>query len=144
MKIYLAAPWADKDLMPEIADKFLNRGHSITHAWWEVENVPEGERSVDLLREQADMDVEGVAKAQILVLLNTSKSEGKAIEQGIAIRDGKPIIAVGQLGAHSKNVFHYRHNYRWVDTIDDALEVLDVIEWLFSGDDEKGSPERAG
>lgn len=72
---------------------------------------------------QALKDLQGVLKANLLIVLNTAKSEGKATEQGIAIADGKPIIAVGERGVVTSNIFHYLMNYRWVKTIEDAVEL---------------------
>jgi len=131
MKIYIAAPWKDKELMPGIAERVEGAGHMITHKWWELESAPEGDWSnTSVLRQQAMNDVRGVKNADLVLVLNTAKSEGKSLEQGVAIADNKPIIIVGVRGEFSMNVFHYLDNYRWVENLGDALEVLDTIEWL--------------
>lgn len=132
MRVYIAAPWVDRANMPEISQRLEARGHLITHKWWEAEDTPEGVRADSVLRQQAINDVAGVKNADIVLVINTAKSEGKSLEQGIAIADNKPIIIVGKLGEHSKNVFHYLDNYRWVYTVDHALEILDTIQWLTS------------
>lgn len=137
MRVYIAAPWRDKAIMPDIASKFLNAGHVVTHAWWKTEDIPENERTVEALRKQAQWDVEGVKAADLVVVLNSSKSEGKSVEQGIAIADKKPILAVGKRGEHSANVFHYLINYKWVDSVDEALKVLDTIQWCINGSESK-------
>lgn len=49
MLLYLAAPWKDKEQMTAIAKQFEDVGHIITHKWWEIEDIPESERSADLL-----------------------------------------------------------------------------------------------
>lgn len=132
MRIYIAAPWKDKLLMPAIADRVEGAGHEITHKWWLVEDVPESVRTVQLLREQAIKDITGVKTADLVLVLNTAKSEGKSLEQGVAIGDNKPIVIVGKRGEFSMNVFHYLDNYRWVETVGEALEILDTIQWLTS------------
>lgn len=132
MKVYIAAPWKDKELMADISGRVEGAGHEITHKWWEVENTPESERTVQILREQAVKDVLGVKNADLVLVLNTAKSEGKSLEQGVAIGDNKPIVIVGKRGEFSMNVFHYLDNYRWVETVGEALEVLDTIQWLTS------------
>lgn len=123
MKIYIAAPWIDREAMPAIATRFENDGHTITHKWWEAENTPESPEAVKIHSGHAFDDWNGVVSADTLVLLNTSKSEGKAVEQGLAIASDIPIVAVGQRGALSKNVFHYLPCYTWVDDIEGALDV---------------------
>ena len=123
-KVYIAAPWRDKTKMPEIARQVEAAGHTITHKWWLVEDVPEDTRSMEDSKEQALDDVYGVMSADLMILINSAKSEGKSLEQGVAIADGKDIIAVGKLGEFSKNVFHYLENYHWVDTLQEGLEWL--------------------
>lgn len=132
LRIYIAAPWIEKAQMSDISARIENAGHQITYKWWDVEDTPESDLTLPILREQATNDVLGVRNADILVVLNTAKSEGKALEQGIAIAGNKPIIIVGRRGEFSKNVFHYLDNYRWVVDVDSALAVLETCHWLIS------------
>ena len=124
MKVYVAAPWADRVKAESIANEIRKSGHQITHEWWRFENVPEGNRNDEFHRICAIVDSYGVRDADVIVLLNSMKSEGKAVEQGIAIALGKKIIAMGKRGEHSKNVFHYMDNYVWVDSLYDVVEIL--------------------
>jgi nucleoside 2-deoxyribosyltransferase len=124
--IYIAAPWKDKALMPEIAAKFEAAGHKITWKWWATDDIAEGNRNEDALQTQALNDVNGVLDADVLVLINTAKSEGKAVEQGIAIASGIPIIAVGKRGdGTSLNVFHYLSVYDWTEDVEGAIVLLE-------------------
>lgn len=132
MKIYIAAPWKHRGQVPGIAAKIEAAGHTITWRWWTIENVPESERTVENLRHQAINDVQGVKDADLVLLINSERSEGKSLEQGIAVADNKPIIAVGTRGEFSQNVFHYLTNYRWVTSVDEALEILSTVQWLTS------------
>lgn len=118
-KIYIASQWVERARMPEVAKQFEDSGFSITHKWWETEGG--WEKSPDELRKQAEHDVEGVLSADAVVLVNTGKSEGKAVEQGIAIAAGKPIIAIGTRGEFSLNVFHYLPLYTWVSSVEQAI-----------------------
>lgn len=130
-KIYCAAPWVDRAKMPEIAAKFESCGHTITHRWWLYEGsgytAPKAE-----LAKQALSDYFGVVNCDVLVLINSSKSEGKAVEQGVAIALEKPIVAVGKLGEHSLNVFHCLNCYSWVDTVDEAVQMVTTGKGLWS------------
>jgi hypothetical protein len=110
--------------MPEMASLFEEAGHKITHKWWEAEDTPENDRTVNVLAEQAGLDMYGVRNCDALVLFSTGKSEGKAVEQGLALAWEKPIVAIGKRGEFSSNVFHYLGNYRWVETFDGALDQL--------------------
>jgi nucleoside 2-deoxyribosyltransferase len=128
MLVYIAAPWKHREIMPKIAEAFEADRHTITHKWWSVEEKGESAETAELLQKDAEKDVIGVLEAQVVVVVNTARSEGNSVEQGIAIGQNKPIIAIGTRGEHSKNVFHYLHNYIWVATIEEALYELGKIE----------------
>lgn len=133
MRIYLAAPWIDREKMPELAAIFQEAGHEITHPWWHTPDIPEGDwANHEELTKQAQKDKRGVEEAQLVVVFNTAKSEGKAVEQGIAIALRKIIIAVGKRGEVSKNVFHYLPNYVWTETVNDALDVLNALQMVYT------------
>lgn len=130
MNIYVAAPIKGKELAIEAAAALEAEGHSITHKWWNVEFVgAEGLLSADALAMYAHQDVVGVREADAVLLINSHKSEGKAVEQGIAIERDIPIITIGKRGEHSNNVFHYLSNYRWVETLPEAIKVIADLEW---------------
>lgn len=125
MKLYICAPWMDRDNLPAIAAKFEAAGHEITWKWWATDDIAEGEDNHVSLREQALHDYYGVTDCDTLILLNTKKSEGKAVEQGIALANLIPIIAIGKRGdGTSMNVFHYLEDYTWVETVEEALKCL--------------------
>lgn len=124
MKVYIAAPWVDRELAREFAKRVEDRGITITHKWWEIEGE---ESDIEKMEQCARLDWNGVADADRLILLNTRKSEGKAFEQGLACAFGIPIIAVGIRGAESKNVFHYLPDYTWVDDTEGVWDVLSTV-----------------
>lgn len=124
MRVYLAAAWKERAMMPEIARQFEKAGHQVTHRWWEYEeppgcNYPSNDESPEL-EDIAASDYIGVVQCDALVLLNTQKSEGKAVETGIAIALGKPIILVGT----RSNIFHY------CGCVYPVFDVVQAIEWL--------------
>jgi len=121
IRVYLAAPWADRELMFERAAKFDMTGAlEITHRWW-FDTVEGGYSApVEELAVFAQRDFEGAATADVVVVFQTGLSEGKAVEQGIALALGIPIISVGKL-REVRNIFHYLPEYTWVDNIEDAI-----------------------
>lgn len=124
MRVYLAAPWVDRTKMEPIAKLLEEHGFELTHKWWKTEDIPESARTSAMLEEQAQNDFKGVYTADFVLVINSSKSEGKAVEQGIALARGIPIYIVGSRGEHSKNVFHYLPNYRWHDTVESAIRAM--------------------
>lgn len=124
MRVYLAAPWIIRDQMEPIAKQLEDHGFELTHKWWTVEDLTESQRTSALLAEQATADFVGVHNADFILVINSSKSEGKAVEQGIALAKGIPIYIVGERGAMSANVFHYLENYRWHSTVESAVTAM--------------------
>ena len=124
MKVYVAAPWINKDEARAAAERLEAAGHTITKRWWEHREVPgylTDDHSNDAeLTQQAIEDVDGVLASHVFVLLNLGKSEGKAVETGIAIMQNLPIFVIGG----KSNLFHYFPGVREVDTLDDVIAAL--------------------
>lgn len=135
MKVYLAAPWVDKQQAQEVADILVRQGHCITTRWWEHRDVPgyrtgnETRDEMAELAEQAQLDLDGVLSADVFVLMNSTVSEGKAVETGVAICSGVPVIILGK----RSNLFHYCDMVELVDDIDQLLMCLDSMELTFAG-----------
>lgn len=128
-KVYLAAPWNDRAAMPERAEAFALAGFEITQRWWEKESGLSntgytGDPTV--VMNYAVEDMQGVVNADVVVVYQTGLSEGKAVEQGIALALGIPIVSVGVLG-EVKNIFHFLPDYRWVSATVEAIKVIKGI-----------------
>jgi nucleoside 2-deoxyribosyltransferase len=117
--------------MAVIAEQFEANGHEITWKWWDTPDIPENANRNEELTKQAFNDKRGVEECQVLVLINSDRSEGKAFEQGLAVARRKPIIAVGKLGELSMNVFHYLDCYIWVETIQEAIEKCSMLQFVY-------------
>lgn len=132
MKIYVAAPWAAKDDARRAAELVLTAGHEVVSSWIDEEDRDYGPvgyygdtdhrgtpHGTDLA-ERAVQDLDDLQKAEVFLLLNTQKSEGKTVETGVAIWEGMPILAVGK----PTNVFHYLDTITWFDTVEDAIAAI--------------------
>ena len=128
MRIYLAAPWVDRDLATAAAKKIEAVGHTITHPWWQYEGENQQAESEAFLIACAKNDVIGVETADVVIVINTNKSEGKAVEQGIAIAHEKPIICITPGEKPTYNIFHHLSNYRHVKSLEEALDSLGQYE----------------
>lgn len=122
MKIYVAAPWVRKVDAIQAGELLKAAGHEITSRWFTHEgdpNDPTGS-TVDIgtIRAQAEDDFRDVCRADTLIVLNLEKSEGKAVETGIAIANGIPVISVGK----RSNIFQTLG--KEVATLEDAIEHL--------------------
>lgn len=128
MRIYLAAPWDHRDETRVFAKVLKQAGHVITEPWWEHHNVgayPYEAKGSDLdeLVNQAWKDYAGVLTAQRVVVLQLAKSEGKAIETGLAIAHKIPICVYTPEGLYG-NLFHY------LPEIKKARTFVEVLYWL--------------
>lgn len=122
-KIYVAAPWVDKNLAAAAAEYLQKAGHTITRNWWDFDSTEDG-LPESFLRECAKKDVEGVVDCDVVIVMNTQKSEGKAVEQGIAIALEKPIICITYGAKPSSNIFHNLSCYQHVTSLGAAVEAL--------------------
>lgn len=139
MKVYVAAPWTCKEDAKRYADALEAAGHTITKKWWEHREVPGyldpgiSVPSRKELEQQAAEDVAGVLDAEAFVLLNLEKSEGKAVETGVAITSAL-LLAYGHttkgvstfiiVGEHRTNLFHYVPLWESAETIEDVVALL--------------------
>lgn len=101
MKIYIAGPWLRRLEVRRAAQQLEAAGHTITSRWlYKHEGAPGDFAGLwspdDYILEQAIDDVNDVLTADVFVMLNLEKSEGKAFEMGVAYMAGIPIICVGE------------------------------------------------
>jgi nucleoside 2-deoxyribosyltransferase len=124
LKIYIAAPWVRRPEAIAAGDRFIAAGHTLTCQWFthETDGDPLDSTGVtcnpDSIRFQANEDIADVRRADVLVVLNLQKSEGKAVETGIALAAGIPVVSVGP----RSNIFQALGTE--VATVDEALAFL--------------------
>lgn len=138
MRIYVAAPWTHKDDAKTYADALEAAGHTITKKWWEHREVPGyldptiGGDELAELAQQSKEDMQGVLTADAFVLLNLEKSEGKAVETGMAFASAvmlahglaqTGVVAFVLVGGKS-NLFHYAPMWQEAVTVEDVVRVL--------------------
>lgn len=102
MKIYLAAPFADRRKMELVAISLAARGHTITARW--VYGGEDGLTREDI----AKLDLDDVDAADTVVSFTfprgtPSTGGGRHVEFGYALARGKRLVVIG----HRENVFHY-------------------------------------
>lgn len=119
MRVYVAAPWVFKDEAGQVAFDIAVAGHVITSVW---HRDHQDNHDPVILAREAQEDFMGIVSADALVVLNKDTlSEGKAVEQGIAISYAVPIIAIG---SKQQNIFQYLPVVTLVPTLADAIDIL--------------------
>jgi len=133
MKVYIAAPWVRRPEAIAVGEQFKAAGHELTSRWFTHDaqgSDPQDSSGLsapnqDSIRQQAVEDIEDVRKADVLVVLNLQKSEGKAVETGIAIANYIPVISIGT----RSNIFQALGFE--VETVEEALDLLQ--QWSANG-----------
>lgn len=126
MKIYLAGPWVRRPEVREVAKRLEAEGYELTSRWlYEHEGDPNDASGLtspeDYIRLQAQEDLADVMRADVFVMLNLQKSEGKAVELGFALANQKRVFCVGT----RFNIFCTLGTQ--LDTVDDLLFALSAF-----------------
>lgn len=128
MKIYVAARFTEKETVNKIYDQLRRAGHEITADWTLHKNVKPYDQNIEIVREYAIEDAEGVKAADVLLLLTSPESgSGVSTELGIAIASkeltGYPkIYVIGEYAA--TNAFFFHPAVEKFDTLEEAIRHL--------------------
>jgi len=89
LKVYIAAPWIHKQDAIKVGQRLGVLDIEVTSSWFHHEGNSNDSAGVTAdtqsIRVQALQDIADVLRSDYIVVLNLSKSEGKAVETGIAI-----------------------------------------------------------
>lgn len=121
---YLAAPWTRRDVAAELSVRLEEAGFHATHRWWQYEA---GDEDHARLADLAALDLVGVTSCDDFIVLNLEKSEGKAVESGLALaghlRFGHPQRLIG-VGPRGSNIFQHLRVWEWVERPKDLVRYL--------------------
>lgn len=124
--VYVACPWDLKEQAKAAAKRFKAAGWTIASHWFNYTGSGDIANPTQF-REEALRDVEEVINSDLLVLLNLQKrgeeTSGKAVETGLAIACGIPVIVVGGW----TNVFHFLPDVTMVETVEEAIQEAEHV-----------------
>lgn len=102
MKLYLAGPSAETQMMRGLASELEEAGHEIVDPWWDRvdPNVPDDKLSDSVLDASISKCIEAInQKAEVIVAvpgtLTLRLTTGAAVEVGMAIANGDPVVLLG-------------------------------------------------
>ena len=130
MRIYCAAKYEERErLVPEVYAKLREAGHVITHDWTgeSDENIPPRELDAYHAACAAD-DIDGVMRADVLVLLPHERGKGLYVELGIAFARKIPVICWDYSGELLDCIFLVHPDVIHVDSLEEIIETLSEIE----------------
>ena len=145
MKIYLAAPYAGRDILKEHLSFWQDHGHEVTCGWVKgtrpLETSSFGISATstdDEVTAHAEMDLADIDEADVLVhytaqylqsldpslgsVTHNLHSGGRHVETGYAIAKEKPVVIIGPM----ENIFQ-RGLCLTADDLDSALQALDIV-----------------
>lgn len=127
MRVYIAAPWKHKDTADTVRKQVEAAGHDVVSRWITFEANPAVQYDYpdDIMRHEAQNDLDDLESADVVLYLNLAKSEGKATELGYALASAIPIFVVG---GKQNNVFLHLppiYGIFHVDSVEDAIGALD-------------------
>ncbi len=125
MRLYIACPWKHKGAAVMTAALLREKGYSIVSSWHDrpSDDVSGHDSPPDVCLQEANDDLLDIGTADLMLVLNVEKSEGKAVEQGYALARRIPIMVVGE----RSNVFHYLPQIVVVSSIHEAIRRLTAL-----------------
>jgi nucleoside 2-deoxyribosyltransferase len=135
LKVYLAAPFEDRDEMLSLRSVLASRGVLVTSTWLTPadgnhNNMAAIANKFHECRCRAIKDIEDILAADVFILRKPKEKHrvpttgGHHVELGLCLGLGKPIILFGA----RENVFHYLPGVQVVETLPELLSVLKVGE----------------
>lgn len=127
MNVFVSGQLNEKRKIRKIFKALLRQGHHITHDWTRTDNLgPDYRSQADEAGRRAQLDINGVAAADLYILITDNLAQGKGmyVELGaalaLAVQRGAPeIIVVGP--RNHESIFYYHPVARHFETIEDCL-----------------------
>lgn len=123
-RVYVAAPWAEKEGLALEAHDKLEAAGMFSTATWILRGDDEAEEGWSYAEEQAIQDIYDIGRSNAVLLINSQKrgeeTSGKAVEFGYALSKGKRLVMVGEV----TNVFQMLPDVHRMETLDDAISLL--------------------
>lgn len=118
MKIYVAGPACEQDLVREAARILVEHGHEITSTWLDHDVSYSSQGVEERLPASAVMDFKDVSRADAIMVINEPGSAGGMhTELGIALGLGKMCFLIGK----RTQVFHWHHK---------VIVYEDILTWI--------------
>jgi hypothetical protein len=114
MDIYIASALKNADMVRQVRDALVAKGHKITYDWT-VHGLVE---DTSLLQEIANKEFQGVIQCDALVVLWPA-GFGTHIELGIALASGKPVhFYLPEVSLEMKSFYYMKNVTRYIDLND--------------------------
>jgi nucleoside 2-deoxyribosyltransferase len=121
MKVYIAAPYQEREFAQRMMAELQRDGIVCTSQWLTSED--------DLTDEHARKDLRDIDRADAVLLINpecyaSSGTGGRHVEVGYALARSKPVLLWGS----RSNIFHYLNEVTLTPSMADVLGMLNRLE----------------
>ncbi len=125
MKIYVAGKWEQRELINGFIRRLKALGYQITHNWThEDDSGLEGEARENYLVSCAQDDLEGVLRADVLLVFHHPGGQGLFVEVGAALATRRiPVLVIGDDGGRTP-IFYRLPQVKRMETWDEVLREL--------------------
>ena len=120
MKIFVSGKIGQDSDVRAVMAALRNQGHEITFDWTAIEHLRPYEENSRASSKAATLEVDGVRRADLLVLLTDDRGVGMFVELGAALALDKPVYVVSRPPARTMFFFHPLVTV--VSSIDELLE----------------------
>lgn len=101
-------------------------GHTITFDWTTIDHLRPYEDNAQASARAAELEIDGVKAADVLVLVSHERGVGMFVELGAALALDKPVIVLAEPPA--RTMFFFHPLVQWVGTKDAVIASLDAME----------------
>jgi hypothetical protein len=106
MKVFVSGKVGDSEVVEELGKELRSLGHEITFDWTTIDHLRPYETNAEASTDAAELEIEGVRSAEVLVLVAHARGVGMYVELGAALALGKPVLALVSGEAPTMFLFH--------------------------------------
>lgn len=125
MRVYVAASFEEKHVVRDAYERLRAAGHEITHDWTD-EDVAHAEpgKMDEFLAKCAELSIEGVMEADVVVVFPSDAAKGTFVEIGCALAAAIPIVCVKRGKPLPYCVFLNLEDVHHAENIDQAVVAI--------------------
>lgn len=125
MKVFVSGKIGDENTPSRFMRRLEDLGYSVTFDWTRVPHLRPYETNSEQSRTAALLEIQGVAAADVLVLLSHERGVGMFVELGAALALDKQVIAVSPTPVRTMFLLH--PNVNIVSSMEDAIAALNEL-----------------
>lgn len=124
MKFYFAGRTARAADIQSMRDELQELGHELSYDWTTSDLLQTRPYPEEFAAPEAKRELEGVAMADVFILIGDEGGTGMYVELGYALAQNIPIYCLGE--HNDKTLFQFLPEVKRVDSFEDILNDLEI------------------